>query len=398
MFVPYTEESGYSYIDSKILIDNQNKKYNIKFSAICRFKKVANKIVEIRPRGELPYAEDIETVTKPFGEYVIDFLNISQDSEIYNIARRYYKDARSNYIKLCKQYSGDVELIYSAMNLWVEATCLEYAKELLKIKGITPFNLMDFATFCHIFPDGEDSYKLRDTDPTDDDIENWVKEYEEYIETEQHQLKTLVELGVNNNSYFEKDFLNFLIDIGKIKIGVQEIKPKDSSLTSANSEFALLKNIFDNNDFGYLYQSGGKNPNADFLWFDLMRLLLDCRPLIKKCELCKKYFVPKNINARYCDNTSLRDYRYTCKEYITHKGYYTKTMSNEGMKLRKNIRQRLEKRVKSSSDSDALAEHKQKLNDFKAQDREWKEKLKKETATAQDYFNWLNKYNNEDLN
>lgn len=395
MFVPYSEQSGYSYIDSKILIDNQNKEYKIKFSAICRFKKVANKIVDIRPWGELPYTEDIETVTKPFGEYVIDFLNISQDSEIYNIARRYYKDARSNYIKLCKQYSGDVELIYSAMNLWVEATCLEYAKELLKIKGITPFNLMDFATFCHIFPDGEYSYKLYETEPTDD-IENWVKEYEEYIENEQNQLKTVVELGINNNTYFDKEFLMFLIYIGKINVGREELKLKDSSLASANSEFALLKNIFDNNDFDYVYQSGGKNPNADFLWFDLTRLLINCRPLIKKCELCGRYFVPKNINARYCNNASPQAERYTCREYIQNKGYYSKTMLNEIMKLRKNIKQRLEKRIRNSNYKNSKFEN--ALHDFKDQDREWKEKVKKGIATEKNYLDWLKDFNERDLN
>lgn len=108
---------------------------------------------------------------------------------------------------------------------------------------------------------------------------------------------------------------------------------------------------------------------------------------IKCCENCGKFFVAYNrSDTLYCDRKSPQEKEWSCKEYVSKRGWYEKQRENEAAKLYRNIYQKKQMYLRRHPD---LEKYKKDFEEFKTAAKEWKKNIKNGTAAESDYLQWL---------
>ncbi len=108
---------------------------------------------------------------------------------------------------------------------------------------------------------------------------------------------------------------------------------------------------------------------------------------LKKCANCGKYFIAHNrSDTMYCDDPAPQNPKKTCKEYASQELYYEKVQANPASKLHRNIYQQKQMLAKRNPD---ITEYKADFEKFKTTAKNWRQRIKKGTATESDYLQWL---------
>lgn len=109
--------------------------------------------------------------------------------------------------------------------------------------------------------------------------------------------------------------------------------------------------------------------------------------LIKKCEICGKFFIPANrADTKYCDRISPDDKDRTCKQYGRERLWYKNLMEDDVIKLSRSINSAKSMRVKRNPDN---PKYKEGLDRFRQEDKQWRNNLKAGFVTEQEYKDWL---------
>lgn len=125
----------------------------------------------------------------------------------------------------------------------------------------------------------------------------------------------------------------------------------------------------------------------DFFMHLIYNKLFRQKTFIKKCANCNKYFYPRfRSDTIYCDYFSPQDHNKTCKEYCSQYNYTEKIRSDEAIGLYQKLYSKLSKRVQRHPDN---SEFSQAFEDFKKECKKWKAKVKSGEKSEQDYINWL---------
>lgn len=141
------------------------------------------------------------------------------------------------------------------------------------------------------------------------------------------------------------------------------------------------------------------DPDSDLLAYDipglLERLLISAKTLVdehlivKKCEICGKYFVPLlRSDAIYCDRPSPADPNLTCKQYGSQKRWYERVKKDEVEMLAKNVYSSKQMLAKRHPDIPA---YKDMYDYFRLENAKWQRAIKGGEKTKGEYFNWLKK-------
>lgn len=120
--------------------------------------------------------------------------------------------------------------------------------------------------------------------------------------------------------------------------------------------------------------------------FDLYKVLYS-ETTIKQCKNCKLYFVPENrSDTLYCNRPSPQDKTKSCREYGRYAAYLARSKNNPSVKLYKQIYNLLLNRTKRNPNNLVDISN---LKEFKESARDWKLKVKNDSATLQEYTQWL---------
>jgi hypothetical protein len=109
---------------------------------------------------------------------------------------------------------------------------------------------------------------------------------------------------------------------------------------------------------------------------------------IKKCSNCGKYFIPLHrSDALYCDRISPFNSAKTCKEDGSQRTFEAKLKLNEAEKLRRNIYQIKQMRVRRNPD---ILFYKDDFEKWKIAVSDWKAAVKRGDQSMLDFIQWLN--------
>lgn len=125
---------------------------------------------------------------------------------------------------------------------------------------------------------------------------------------------------------------------------------------------------------------------ADLLLFYLNEMI-NSNVIIKKCENCRRYFVPANrLDTKYCDNKSPQDFSKTCKEYGALEAYKNKLKSNKAAGLYRSIYMQKQMLTKRNPD---INEYKEDFEQYKADTKRMKRELKQGIISEDLFIEWL---------
>lgn len=109
---------------------------------------------------------------------------------------------------------------------------------------------------------------------------------------------------------------------------------------------------------------------------------------IKACSNCGKFFVPfRRSDAIYCDRVSPFNSSKTCKEDGSQRAFAEKLKMDEAEKLRRQIYQSKQMRVRRNPD---ILAYKENFERWKADTAKWKKDIKKGRTTSEEFVLWLN--------
>lgn len=132
--------------------------------------------------------------------------------------------------------------------------------------------------------------------------------------------------------------------------------------------------------FGYTF-----NTMMDEILFEIYCFIND-NATIKQCKNCGKLFQPLRTDALYCDNISPQEETKTCKEYGAYQQWRANTQSNEVTKLYRKIYMRKQMQAKRNPDIKMYVDD---FENYKKQTKKWKEDIKKEKKTNDEFLDWL---------
>ena len=109
---------------------------------------------------------------------------------------------------------------------------------------------------------------------------------------------------------------------------------------------------------------------------------------IRKCEICKNYFVPPyRSDTKYCELTCPEDETMTCREYAAKKLAYQRQQSDELKRVAKKVSNDKNRRARENEGIDIYKLTKQY---FLAENRKKAAAFDKGEITAEEYREWLN--------
>jgi hypothetical protein len=109
---------------------------------------------------------------------------------------------------------------------------------------------------------------------------------------------------------------------------------------------------------------------------------------IRKCEICKNYFVPPlRSDTKYCELTCPEDETMTCREYAAKKLAYQRQQSDELKRVAKKVSNDKNRRARENGGIDIYKLTKQY---FLSENRKKAEAFDKGEITAEEYREWLN--------
>lgn len=112
------------------------------------------------------------------------------------------------------------------------------------------------------------------------------------------------------------------------------------------------------------------------------------RKAIRKCEICKNYFVPPHrSDTKYCDLTCPEDESMSCREYAAKKLAYQRQQADELKRVAKKVSNDKNRRAK---ENEGIEIYKLTKQYFLAENRKKAEAFDKSEITAEEYMNWLN--------
>lgn len=132
--------------------------------------------------------------------------------------------------------------------------------------------------------------------------------------------------------------------------------------------------------FGYTFDT-----MMDEILFEIYCFIND-NATIKQCKNCGKLFQPLRNDALYCDNISPQEETKTCKEYGAYQKWITNIKSDETTKLYRKIYMRKQMQAKRNPDIKMYVDD---FENYKKQTKKWKEDIKKEKKTNDEFLNWL---------
>lgn len=110
------------------------------------------------------------------------------------------------------------------------------------------------------------------------------------------------------------------------------------------------------------------------------------RVLLKRCQRCDRYFLSAESAESYCSRPSPRNPDISCREEAGARGTAQPNLNDEVARLYKQIYNVKANRAKRSGE----ARLEKELEDFMAQARQWRLRIRGGSAMAQEYLNWLN--------
>ena len=137
--------------------------------------------------------------------------------------------------------------------------------------------------------------------------------------------------------------------------------------------------------------SDGEYAEDDHLRFVLSASIQELarrKKSLRKCEICKNYFVPpRRSDTKYCELTCPEDETMTCREYAAKKLAYQRQQSDELKRVAKKVSNDKNRRARENEGIDIYEFTKQY---FLAENRKKAEAFDKGKITAEEYMNWLN--------
>jgi len=108
---------------------------------------------------------------------------------------------------------------------------------------------------------------------------------------------------------------------------------------------------------------------------------------MKKCLHCGEYFLPRyRSDTVYCDRVVPNSGGRTCKQVGAHKTFEENLKNNKVEKLRRDIYQAKQMRVRRKPD---IAAYKEKFEKWKAEVRAWKADVKNGLKSSEEFMYWL---------
>lgn len=108
---------------------------------------------------------------------------------------------------------------------------------------------------------------------------------------------------------------------------------------------------------------------------------------IRKCEICKNYFVPPHrSDTKYCDLTCPEDESMSCREYAAKKLAYQRQQADELKRIVGKIRSDKNRRAR---ENEGIEIHELTKQYFLAENRKKAEAFRKGEITAEGYRKWL---------
>ena len=137
--------------------------------------------------------------------------------------------------------------------------------------------------------------------------------------------------------------------------------------------------------------SDGEYAEDDHLRFVLSASIQELarrKKSLRKCEICKNYFVPpRRSDTKYCELTCPEDETMTCREYAAKKLAYQRQQSDELKRVAKKVSNDKNRRARENEGIDIYKLTKQY---FLAENRKKAEAFDKGEITAEEYREWLN--------
>jgi hypothetical protein len=127
--------------------------------------------------------------------------------------------------------------------------------------------------------------------------------------------------------------------------------------------------------------------NVDFLIF-VTRLVIERNCKIRICPNCKKYFIPKREDSKYCDNFSPQDEKVTCTRYVNNMKIVKQRKEDPATKLYHQIYNALRNKVERAKESGKKEERK-KFNIFITKANEMRDSVEAGSVLMTDYVKWL---------
>lgn len=126
---------------------------------------------------------------------------------------------------------------------------------------------------------------------------------------------------------------------------------------------------------------------ADTVLISLFHLIQE-RNIVKKCGNCGKFFVPLlRSDAIYCDRPAPQDALKTCKEYGSKVLWYENVVSDEALKLARNIYYAKKMLAKRNPDK---PEYTEMFEYYKVERKKWEAEVRAGTKTREAFVAWLN--------
>ncbi|MDR1928387.1 MAG: DUF6076 domain-containing protein [Oscillospiraceae bacterium] len=113
--------------------------------------------------------------------------------------------------------------------------------------------------------------------------------------------------------------------------------------------------------------------------------LIRGRSLLKRCQCCGRYFPARESLNDYCAGQSPDHPQLSCREVAETQAPQTDGRADGIAKLYKQIYNAKANRFKRSG----AARDEKELEDFKAQARQWRLRIRNASASQEDYFGWL---------
>lgn len=137
--------------------------------------------------------------------------------------------------------------------------------------------------------------------------------------------------------------------------------------------------------------SDGEYAEDDHLRFVLSASIQELarrKKSLRKCEICKNYFVPPHrSDTKYCELTCPEDETMTCREYAAKKLAYQRQQADELKRVAKKVSNDKNRRARENEGIDIYEFTKQY---FLAENRKKAEAFDKGEITAEEYREWLN--------
>ena len=137
--------------------------------------------------------------------------------------------------------------------------------------------------------------------------------------------------------------------------------------------------------------SDGEYAEDDHLRFVLSASIQELarrKKSLRKCEICKNYFVPpRRSDTKYCELTCPEDETMTCREYAAKKLAYQRQQSDELKRVAKKVSNDKNRRAR---ENEGIEIHELTKQYFLAENRKKAAAFRKGEITAEGYREWLN--------